>query len=112
MNFGQYFCNLDQAYLMATNTSSLRTVRMLNFLGSLSRPYDELTFTLDVPLNTMKVSIKTNYIKKRHYERENEYYHKSNTEVMILKRFNGPLYSGVRESLNRETLITTLQVLL
>jgi len=105
MNYSKYFCNLDQVYLMITNTSSIRTVGIMNLLGNTVYrvpPRDELRFTLDVPSNIMEVDIDT-YVKKRHY---------FNIDAVVRGDHIGPFFSRVRESVDRETLIITRSVYL
>jgi hypothetical protein len=111
MNYSQYFCNLDQEYLMATNTSLFNFIRKESFLGNPiydTPPRDELTLTSNISSNTIEVSIVTNYIKKFHYKKENKYYHKSNIDAVILKWGAGSFFSHTTRSMDTKTFTETL----
>jgi len=111
MNSGQYFCNLDQAYLMVTNTLLFSFIRRESFLGNPiydTPPRDELTFTSNISSNTIEVSIVTNYIKKFYYKKEDKYYHKSNIDAVILKWGAGSFFSHTKWSMDTKTFTEIL----
>jgi len=107
MNFNQYFCNLDQAYLMATNTSKIsgaiieeyKSNYMYNVPGG-----QQLSLIFNERPKIITIRINTNYEKTYHYSYQDKYYHASEIEAISYHEgFKGPFFSRVKEGVDRKT---------
>jgi len=115
MYFSQYFCNLYQAYLMATNTFKISDTTEGIYRGD--KEYNEpgnkdLFFFLNEKSGTeMTVHIRTNYFKLHPHSLEDIYYHASEIEAGYYNhRRRAPLYSIAKESGDGKTLLITRRI--
>jgi len=117
MNYSQYFCNLYQAYLMATNTFKISDTTEGIYRGD--KEYNEpgreelYLFLNEQPETKMTIRINTNYIKLHPHSLKDIYYHASEIDAVYYydKRY-APLYSMVKESEDGKALLITRMVLL
>ena len=120
MYFSQYFCNLYQAYLMATNSFKFSYITSDKYIKNVK--YNEpgghqLSFYFNEGLKTTIIHINTNYEKSYPYSRQDKYYHASEIEALIIKEgFKNPFFSLVKEGVDKKTfkdiLLITRRVLL
>ena len=114
MNSHQYFCNLYQAYLMATNSSEISYVTLERYEGNILYYVPgnhELTLYYNAKIRGIR--IKTNYKKPYPYDLQGKYYYTSEIEALSYdKRYYSPLYSIVKASEDGKTLLITRRVLL
>jgi len=116
MYFSQYFCNLYQAYLMATNSFKFSYITSDKYIKNVK--YNEpgghqLSFYFNEGLKTTIIHINTNYEKSYPYSRQDKYYHASEIEALSYHgEYYGPFYSRVKESGDGKTLLITRRVLL
>jgi hypothetical protein len=92
MNYSQYFCNLDQAYLMAINTLKIRTIsnypKVFNSPGYLN---DQFLIYIEHSIITV-LYIHTNYqVIDRKYQH-------SEFEIWTTRIFEPPLTINVKIS--------------
>ena len=112
MNYSRYFCNLYQAYLMATNTFRISDTIARIYKGD--KEYnepgrEELNFLLNEQSKTrMAIRINTNYIKLHPHSLKDIYYHAFEIDAVYYyeKRYT-PLYSIVKESEDGKALLIT-----
>ena len=120
MNSHKYFCNLYQAYLMATNSFKYSHATLEIFRGNTM--YDtpgkeELTLIFNEMPEMIAIRIYTNYVKRHHSTYQDKYYNVSEIEALSYQEgFNSPFYSLERERIDKKTfrdiLIITRRVLL
>ena len=120
MNYSRYFCNLYQAFLMATNNFKISYIT-LEILGGntiYSVPErQEMSLIFSEPQKIITISINTNYEKRHHHTHQDKYYHASEIEALSIKEgFKSPLISLVKEGVDKKTfkdiLLITRKVLL
>jgi len=110
MNYSQYFCNLDQAYLMATNTLKIRTIsnypKVYNSPGYLNDQF--LIYIRDSAV----LYIHTNYLYiPTNYQMPDQKYKYSEFEVYTSSTmFESPLTVNV--NLSKGDLLFTRKVML
>jgi len=116
MDFNQYFCNLYQAYLMATNSFKISniTTAIYKAIKEYNDPAVEVLYLIsNEQPKTIIISINTNYKKSYTHTLKDIYYHASEIEVHSFhERYYHPLYSIVKESKDRKTLLITRRILL
>jgi len=116
MNYSRYFCNLYQAYLMATNSFKFSYITSDKYIKNVK--YNEpgghqLSLYFNDGLKTIIIRINTNYEKSYPYSRQDKYYHASEIEALSYhKGYYGPFNSIVYESKDGKTLLITRRVLL
>ena len=111
MDISRYFCNLYQAYLMATNTSELSSVTL--YTEEEKTLYhvpgkQELTLYFNRQPKLMVIRITTNYKTAYNYTRQYIYHRASDIEALSYrKRYYGAFYSIVLTSEDGKTLLIT-----
>ena len=116
MNSPKYFCNLYQAYLMATNSFKISNITRAIFKANkeYNDPAVEVLYLMfNERPKTIYIHINTNYKKSYTHTLKDIYYHASEIEVHSFhERYYHPLYSIVKESKDRKTLLITRRILL
>ena len=114
MNYGQYFCNLYQAYLMATNSFKYSHATLEIFRGN--TVYDTpgregLTLIFNEMPEMIAIRIDTNYVKRHHSTYQDKYYHASEIEALSYNdEFKSPFFSFVRERIDKKTFRDILTI--
>ena len=114
MNSHQYFCNLYQAYLMATNSLRISHITLERFGGNTlynTPERQQLSLIFNELPKIRSIRITTNYKRSYPYRHQDKYYHASEIEALSYsEEFKSPFFSFVKERVDKKTFEYSLSI--